>query len=71
MPVKNRIFFIFSLYRFLDDFTQWVGTSLWGITLLPIWAELPAHSGLGSGGFMGVSAAKMDFCTAGLERFPR
>jgi hypothetical protein len=33
MPVKNRIFFIFSLYRFLDDFTQWVGTSLWGVTL--------------------------------------
>ena len=28
-------------------------------------------SGLGSGGLMGVSAAKMDFCTVRLERFPK
>lgn len=28
-------------------------------------------SGFGSGGFIGVSAARMDFCTVGLERFPR
>ena len=28
-------------------------------------------SGLGLGGLMGVSAAKIDFCTVGLERFPR
>jgi hypothetical protein len=33
MPVKNRILFIFSLYRFLEDVTRWAGTSLWGITL--------------------------------------
>lgn len=28
-------------------------------------------SGLGLGGLMGVSAARMAFCTAGLERFPK
>jgi hypothetical protein len=33
MPVKSRILFMFSLYRFLEDFTQRVGTSLWGVTL--------------------------------------
>ncbi len=33
MPVKYRIFFIFGLYRFLEDFTRWVGTSPWGVTL--------------------------------------
>jgi hypothetical protein len=36
-------------------------------------ALLPAgaHSDLGWGGFIGVSAAKMAFCTVGLERFPK
>ena len=37
MPVNNRIFFIFGFYRFLEDVTRWVGTSLWGITLRPIY----------------------------------
>jgi hypothetical protein len=27
--------------------------------------------GVGSGGLMGVSAARMAFCTAGLDRFPK
>ena len=30
MPVKNRIFFIFSLDRFLEDFTWGAGTSSMG-----------------------------------------
>ena len=79
MPVKNRIFFIFGFYRFLKDVTRWVGTSLWGITLRPIYGvrvadaegtRSAAYSDLRDD-FIPASAAKMVFCTAGLERFPR
>ena len=45
MPVKNRILFIFSLYRFLEDFMQWMGISLWGITLRPICGVRVADAG--------------------------
>jgi hypothetical protein len=33
MPVKNRILFIIGWYRFQEDITRWMGTSLWGVTL--------------------------------------
>jgi hypothetical protein len=69
IQTNNRIIFIFGLYRLLEDFTKWLGTFLWGITLHVSYAV--AHSDLGSGGLIGVSAARMDFCTVRLERFPK
>ena len=58
MPVKNRSFFIFSLFRFLENFTPMGGNISIGYN--PTSNKRLLIQILVGGGRMGVSAAKMD-----------